>query len=102
MPLGMTIMDIDGDGLIDTDGMEDGIALGILLIGQDGMTRGSLVGTSHILGKRLPIIPTMEAFQERLTTDGLVILAITEPTLAGTEEAPARTEEIQMLITGRE
>lgn len=44
----------------------------------------------------------MEAFQERLTTDGLVILAITEPTLAGTEEAPARTEEIQMLITGRE
>ena len=44
----------------------------------------------------------MEAFQERLTTDGLVILAITEPTLAGTEEAPARTEEIQRLITGRE
>ena len=39
MPLGMTIMDIDGDGLIDTDGMEDGIALGILLIGQDGMPR---------------------------------------------------------------
>ena len=50
MPLGMTIMDIDGDGLIDTDGMEDGIALGIILIGQDGMTRGSLVGTSRILG----------------------------------------------------
>ena len=50
MPLGMIIMDMDGAGLIDTDGMEDGIALGILLIGLDGMTRGSLVGTSHILG----------------------------------------------------
>ena len=44
----------------------------------------------------------MEAFQERLTTDGQVTLVTTEPTLAGTEEAPARTGGIQMLITGRE
>ena len=45
----MTIMDIDGDGLIDTDGMEDGIALGFILIGMAGMTHGSLVGTNRIL-----------------------------------------------------
>ena len=44
----------------------------------------------------------MEALQERLTTDGSAILAITEPTLAGTEEASAQTEGIQMLITDRE
>lgn len=44
----------------------------------------------------------MEELQERQTTDGSAILVITEQTLAGTEEAPAQTEGIQMLITGRE